>query len=58
MTFEGKFLKRILTNLPPTKCNEINIFHSDIQKYVSYKMIRQKISIYYGLCLETAGNEF
>ena len=32
----GGILKRIEINLPPTKCNEINIFHSDGQKNVSY----------------------
>ena len=31
----GIFLKRIITNLPPTKNNKINIFHSDLQNYVS-----------------------
>ena len=32
----GRFLKRIVINLPPTKDNEINIFHSDAQNHVSY----------------------
>ena len=32
----GGFLKCIVINLSPTKDNKINIFHSDIQKHVSY----------------------
>ena len=31
------FLKRILTYLSWTKCNEINMCHSDVQKHVSHK---------------------
>ena len=54
----GGFLKRIVTNLPPTKFNEINIFHSDVQKHTSYTGSHKRFVIYYGLCLETAGNVF
>ena len=32
-----KCLKLILTHLGCIKCNEINIGHSDVLKYVSYK---------------------
>ena len=32
---ESKCLKRILTDLNCTKCNEINITHSNIQKNIS-----------------------
>ena len=50
------FLKRIVINLPPTKDNEINIFHSDVQNHVSYTGSYKRFLIHYGLCLETAGN--
>ena len=33
----GKFLKRILTYLFCINSNEINIWHSDIQKHVSHE---------------------
>ena len=33
----GGFLKRILTHLYCTKYDEIDICHSDVQKYISYK---------------------
>ena len=32
-----KFLKRILTYLYCTNQNKINIYHSDVQKHVSYE---------------------
>ena len=37
-----KCLKRILTHLGYTKCNEINISHLHIQKHISYKKIDAK----------------
>ena len=37
MDYGKMFLKRILTYLDYTKCNEINICHSDMQKHVSYE---------------------
>ena len=54
----GGFLKRILINLPPTKDNEINMFHLDVQNHVSYIGSYKRFLIYYGLCLKTAGNVF
>ena len=33
----GKFLKRMLTYLYCTKCNEIDMCHLDVKKPVSYK---------------------
>ena len=33
----GKFLKHMLTYLCCSNYNEINMCHSDIEKYVSYK---------------------
>ena len=32
----GKFLKRIVINLPPTEDNEINMIHSYVQNHISY----------------------
>ena len=54
----GGFLKRIVINLPPTKDNEINMFHSDVQKNVSYTRSHKRFLIYYGLSLETVGYVF
>ena len=56
--WEGGFLKRIVINLPPTKDNEIYIFHSDVQNHISYTGSCKSFLIYYGLFLETAGNVF
>ena len=36
-SYRGKFLKRVLTYLCCTKCNEINICHLYIHKHVSHK---------------------
>ena len=41
----GGFFKRILTYLYCTKCNEINVCHPYVQKYVSYEKT-DKNSIY------------
>ena len=55
----GGFLKRIVViNLTPTKDNEINTFHSDVQNHVSYTESYKRFLIFYGLCLETAKNVF
>ena len=32
--------------------------HSDVQKHVSCTGLHRRLLIYYGLCLETAGNVF
>ena len=57
--WEGEdFLKRIVINLAPTKYNEINIFHSGVQKYVSHTGSHKRFLIYYEQNLETAGNVF
>ena len=53
-----KFLKRIVINLSPTKDNEINIFHSDVQNLISYTGSYKRFLIHFGLCLETAGYVF
>ena len=56
---ERKFLKRIVINLPPTKDSEINLkFLSDVQNHVLYTGPNKIFLIYYGLCLEKAGNIF
>ena len=36
MAYAGKFLKRIVINLPPTEDNEINMIHSYVQNHISY----------------------
>ena len=54
----GKILKCIVINLPPFTDNEINIFHSDVENHVLYTRSYKRFLIYYGLCLETAGNVF
>ena len=51
-----KFLKRIVINLPSTKDNEINVFHSDVKNHVPYTGPHKRFLIYYGLCLKTALN--
>ena len=56
--YGGKFLKRIIINLPPTKDNEINIFLTDVQNHVSYTGSYKRFLIHFGLCFETAGNVF
>ena len=53
-TYEGKHLKRILTYLYCTKCNEISICHSDFQKHVSYTRLRERFLLLYGLCFKTS----
>ena len=58
LRYMGGFLNPIVRNLPPTKGNEINMFHSDGQNHVSYTGSHKRFLIYYGLCLETAGNLF
>ena len=40
------------------KYNEINMRLSDVQKHVSCTGLHKRFLIYYGLCLETAGNVF
>ena len=55
---DEKFLKRIVANLPSPKCNEINLFHSDLQKHALHTGSPERFVRYYGLCLETAGNAF
>ena len=59
-----KFFKHILACLYCRKYNEINISHSGVQKHVScnkwhkylYITSHNRFLIYYGLCLEMAGN--
>ena len=53
-----KFLKRIVINLPSTKDNEINVFHSDVKNHVPYTGPYKRFLIHYGLCLQTAENNF
>ena len=36
-TMGENYLQRILTYLFCTKCNELNMCHSNVQKHVSYK---------------------
>ena len=55
---QGKFLKHMVTNLPPAKDTEIKIFHSDVQNHVSYTGSYKRFLLHYGLCLETARNVF
>ena len=53
-----KILKRIVRNLPCTKDNEINVFHSDVKIHAPYTGPHKRFLIYYGLCLEAARNVF
>ena len=46
---DGEFLKRILTYLCCSKCNETNICHSDAQKHVTYTGSHERFVLYYGL---------
>ena len=54
----GRKPNRTLTCLYYVKYNEINICHSDVQKYVSYHRSHNKILIYYRLCSETTEKVF
>ena len=47
-----KFLKCIVINLPSTKDDEINVFHSDVKIHVPYTGPHKKFLIYYRLCLK------
>ena len=47
-----KFLKRIVINLPSTKDNEINVFHSNVKNHVPYTGPHKRFLIYYGLCFK------
>ena len=59
MAYDGeKCLKLILTHLDCTKCNEINIGHSDLQKHVSDTVSHKGFLIYYGFFLKTVENIF
>ena len=55
---EKNFLQLILPNLYSTKCIDVKVCHSDVQKHVSYTRSHKRFLIYYGLCLRTAGNVF
>ena len=48
-TYEGKFLKHILTYLYSTKYNEIHICHLDVQTHFSYTESHKRFLIYYEL---------
>ena len=56
--YVSNFLKHILTDFHCTKYNENNICHSGVQKHVSCTGSLKRFLIYYGLCLEMAGNVF
>ena len=57
--WEGmEFLKFLVRYLYCSKYNKINIFHSVLQKHVSYTGSHKRFLKYYGLCLETAGYVF
>ena len=53
-SYGGKFLKRI--SMYCTKCKEINMRHSEVQKHASFTGSPGRMLIYYGLYLETTGN--
>ena len=52
MAYWEKNFKGIATNLPPFKCNEINTFHSSVQKHVSYRRSHKIFRIYYAQWLK------
>ena len=43
-----QFLMRIVINLPSTKVNENNVFHSDAKNYVPYTGPHKRFLIHYG----------
>ena len=52
----GKVLNLIITHLYCTKYNEINIFHSVVQKHALCTGSHKRFLIHHGICFETAGN--
>ena len=60
MAYGEIFLERNLTYLYCTKCDEINICHSDLHTKTSFVCagLHRKFLLHYELCLETSGNVF
>ena len=54
----GNSLKYILLYLYCINYNEINIYHSGVQKHVSHTGSHRRLVIYYGLQLKAPGNVY